>query len=212
MRKCPALKWFTPSSRRCGRRLRAIASWSDASLFGRVAGCRGADLPRLIEEPAEPRTQKRQGPPIGRAMNIRPRAGKLCDLDNPELPQLRPVSQPLKVATGMLVPASDAGGLRTTEGQPSYAHTPPPGEGFRSWPCRAAGPQRQGPYCRLRTGLERPEPAAAPTPRADHQGLPGRAGGAAVGLPQQPIRRLLPELREDRGQGASAPAARLPRR
>ena len=28
----------------------AIASWSDASLFGRVAGCRGADLPRLIEE------------------------------------------------------------------------------------------------------------------------------------------------------------------
>ena len=35
---------------------RAIASWSDAILFGRVAGCRGADLPRLIEEPAEPRT------------------------------------------------------------------------------------------------------------------------------------------------------------
>jgi hypothetical protein len=34
----------------------AIASWSDASLFGRVAGCRGADLPRLIEEPPEPRT------------------------------------------------------------------------------------------------------------------------------------------------------------
>jgi hypothetical protein len=57
------------------RRPRAIASWSDAILFGRVAGCRGADLPRLIEEPAEPRTQKRQGPPEGRAMNIRPRAG-----------------------------------------------------------------------------------------------------------------------------------------
>ena len=34
----------------------AIASWSDAIPFGRVAGCRGADLPRLIEEPAEPRT------------------------------------------------------------------------------------------------------------------------------------------------------------
>ena len=57
---------------------RAIASWSDAILFGRVAGCRGADLPRLIEEPAEPRTQKRQGPPEGRAMNIRPRAGETC--------------------------------------------------------------------------------------------------------------------------------------
>jgi hypothetical protein len=34
----------------------AIASWSDASLFGRVARCRGADLPRLIKEPPEPRT------------------------------------------------------------------------------------------------------------------------------------------------------------
>jgi len=44
---------------------RAIASWSDAILFGRVAGCRGADPPRLIEEPAELRTQKRQGPPEG---------------------------------------------------------------------------------------------------------------------------------------------------
>ena len=53
----------------------AIASWSDAIPFGRVAGCRGAYLPRLIEEPVEPRTQKRQGPPEGRAMNIRPRAG-----------------------------------------------------------------------------------------------------------------------------------------
>jgi hypothetical protein len=46
---------------------RAIASWSDAILFGRVAGCRGADLPRLIEEPAEPRTQnakaRRKGGP-----------------------------------------------------------------------------------------------------------------------------------------------------
>ena len=65
--------------------------------------------------------------------------------------------------------------------------TPPPGEGFRSRPCRAAGPQRQGPHCRLRARLERPEPPAAPTPRADHQGLPGRAAGAAVGLPQQPV-------------------------
>ena len=45
----------------------AIASWSDAIPFGRVAGCRGADLPRLIEEPAEPRTQKCQDPPQGRA-------------------------------------------------------------------------------------------------------------------------------------------------
>ena len=42
------------------------------------------DLPRLIEEPAEPRPQKRQGPPEGRAMSsgtctagaARGRAGK----------------------------------------------------------------------------------------------------------------------------------------
>ena len=62
-------------------RSRAIASWSDAILFGRVAGCRGADLPRLIEEPAEPRTQKRQGPPI-RAGHEHPAEGRgnSCDL------------------------------------------------------------------------------------------------------------------------------------
>ena len=53
----------------------AIASWSDAILFGRVAGCRGADLPRLIEEPAEPRTQKRQGPPM-RAGHEHPAEGR----------------------------------------------------------------------------------------------------------------------------------------
>ena len=56
MRKGPALKSVT--LRRDGGPVRAIASWSDAIPFGRVAGCRGADLPRLIEEPAEPRTQK----------------------------------------------------------------------------------------------------------------------------------------------------------
>jgi Helix-turn-helix domain len=65
----------------------------------------------------------------------------------------------------MLVPASDAGGLRTTEGRSSYAHTPPPGEGIRSWPSRAARPQRQGPHCDLRAGLERAEPPAAPQHR-----------------------------------------------
>ena len=53
----------------------AIASWSDASLFGRVVGCRGPDLPRLIEEPAEPRTQKRQGPPM-RAGHEHPAEGR----------------------------------------------------------------------------------------------------------------------------------------
>ena len=41
---------------------------------------------------------------------------------------------------------------------------PPPGEGFRPRPCRAAGPQRKGPHCRLRARLERPKPAA-PTHR-----------------------------------------------
>ena len=37
---------------------------------------------------------------------------------------------------------------------------PPPGEGVRPRPRRAAGPQRQGPYSGLRARLERPEPAA----------------------------------------------------
>ena len=74
MRKCPALKWFTPSSRRCGQ-LAQFASWSDAILFGRVAGCRGADLPRLIEEPAEPRTQKTPRP-AGRAGHEHPAEGR----------------------------------------------------------------------------------------------------------------------------------------
>jgi hypothetical protein len=101
-------------------------------------------------------------------MNIRPRAGATLRSDNPELPPIQARFATLKVATGMLVPAFDAGGLRTTEGQPTYAHMPPPGEGFRSWPSRAAGPQRQGPYRRLRALLQRPEPPAASTSRADH--------------------------------------------
>ena len=47
-----------------------------ATRFWQGRRLRGADPPRLIEEPAEPRTQKRQGPPEGRAMNIRPKAGE----------------------------------------------------------------------------------------------------------------------------------------
>ena len=101
MRKCPALKWFTPSSRDDAAGWQSnnsatasssppIASWSDAIPFGRVAGCRGADLPRLIEEPAEPRTQKCQDPPQGRAMNIRPRAGETHRPDNPVFPNSGP--------------------------------------------------------------------------------------------------------------------------
>ena len=43
---------------------------------------------------------------------------------------------------------------------------PPPREGVRPRPRRAAGPQRQGPHCRLRARLERPEPPAGPTQAA----------------------------------------------
>jgi hypothetical protein len=45
----------------------------------------------------------------------------------------------------------------------------------RAWSARnrQAGPHTQGP---------------------DHPRLPGRPGGVAVGLPQQPLRRLLPVL------------------
>ncbi len=75
---------------------RAIASWSDAILFGRVAGCRGADLPRLIEEPAEPRTLKRQGPPIRAGHEHPADAGETrwwC-LANPPSPNSGPFRNP----------------------------------------------------------------------------------------------------------------------
>ena len=61
----------------------------------------------------------------------------------------------------------------------------PPREAIRSRPCRAAGPQRQGPHHGLRPRLGRPTPPARPTPRPDHPRLPGGPGGAAVGLPQR---------------------------
>ena len=46
-------------------------------------------------------------------MNIRPRARATLRSDNPELPPIQARFATLKVATGMLVPAFDAGGLRT---------------------------------------------------------------------------------------------------
>ena len=39
----------------------------------------------------------------------------------------------------------------------------------------------------------------------DHPRLPGGAGGPAVGVPQRPLRLLLPELRDDRRQGGVRP-------
>jgi hypothetical protein len=44
-------------------------------------------------------------------MNIRPVGSGNCCLDNSSLPQLRPVSQDLFLAVGMLVPATDRRGL-----------------------------------------------------------------------------------------------------
>ena len=57
----------------------------------------------------------------------------------------------------------------------------PPGEGLRSRPCRPAGPQRQGPHCRLRARLGAPEQAAAPAQGPDHPRLPGRPGARCCG-------------------------------
>jgi hypothetical protein len=54
-------------------------------------------------------------------MNIRLSRGTGCCLDNSTIPQLRPVSQDLILATGMLVPASDRRGLGTAKEHPSYA-------------------------------------------------------------------------------------------
>jgi hypothetical protein len=53
-------------------------------------------------------------------MNIRPRAGETVSR-KPSIPQLRPVSQDLKLAVGMFVPALDWCGLGQTEEHPSYA-------------------------------------------------------------------------------------------
>ena len=145
-------------------------------------------------------------------MNIRPRPGKLC-ADNSELPltQARFATPKLKVATGVRVPASGLAAFGITEG-----HT-------RAMPiCRRRekvfGPGRAVPldrnakariaaYARARSVRNR-----QPRQRADHQGLPGRAGGAAVGLPQQPHWRLLPELREDRTAAAECARSTVPRR
>jgi hypothetical protein len=44
-------------------------------------------------------------------MNIRPVGAGISDLANPSFPQLRPVSQDLFLAVGMLVPATDRRGL-----------------------------------------------------------------------------------------------------
>ena len=56
--------------------------------------------------------------------------------------------------------------------------------------------------------LGRPTPPAGPTQGPDHPRLPGGAGGAAMGLPQLPLRLLLPELRGDRRQGGVRPQHR----
>ena len=85
---------------------------------------------------------------------------------------------------------------------------PPPREGVRPRPRRAAGPQRQGPHPGLRPRLGRPTPPAGPTQGPDHPRLPGGAGGPAMGLPQRPLRLLLPELRDDRRQGGVRPQHR----
>ena len=54
-------------------------------------------------------------------MNIRPSAGETRDLAIQSIPQLRPVSQDLFLAVGMLVPAPDRHGLGQTKERPSHA-------------------------------------------------------------------------------------------
>ena len=57
-------------------------------------------------------------------MNIRPRAGELLICEKLSIPYLRPVSQDLFLAVGMLVPAPDRHGLGQTKERTSYAHRP----------------------------------------------------------------------------------------
>ena len=86
------------------------------------------------------------------------------------------------------------------------------GEGVRPWPRRAAGPQRQGPHCRLRARLGPPAPPAGPEGRSPGPRRPGRPGRPAVGVPQRPLGRLLSQLRDDRREGRLCPLAPSPRR
>ena len=88
----------------------------------------------------------------------------------------------------------------------------PPREGVRPRPRRAAGPQRQGPHCRLRARLGPPAPPAGPERRSPGPRRPGRSGRPAVGVPQRPLRRLLSQLRDDRREGRLCPLAPSPRR
>ena len=62
---------------------------------------------------------------------------------------------------------------------------PPPREGVRPRPRRAAGPQRQGPHRRLRARLDRPHRQPGQHRRRHHPRLPGRSGRPAVGVPQR---------------------------
>jgi hypothetical protein len=71
---------------------------------------------------AEPRTQKCQSPPVRAGHDHPAEAGELSNLTIASLPQLRPVSQALFLAVGMLVPASSRRDLGTAKEQPSYAH------------------------------------------------------------------------------------------
>ena len=71
---------------------------------------------------AEPRTQKCQSPPVKVGHEHPARPGKLICLANRSIPQLRPVSQALILATGMLVPATDRRGLGSAKESPSHAY------------------------------------------------------------------------------------------
>jgi hypothetical protein len=56
-------------------------------------------------------------------MNIRLGPGKGMSVSRkPSIPQLRPVSQDLFLATGMLVPATDRRGLGSAKESPSHAY------------------------------------------------------------------------------------------
>ena len=89
---------------------------------------------------------------------------------------------------------------------------PPPREGVRPWPRRAAGPQRQGPHRRLQPRLGPPTPPAGPEGRRLGPCRPGRSGRPAVGVSQRPLgRAAFPATRRSPGRPA-VPAPPSPRR
>ena len=99
---------------------RALGPWSDASRVCQPHKLTRCRFRRADRGAAEPRTQKCQSPPVkvGHAHPGRCRGNALSCKSS--FPHIVPVSQPLKLATGVFVPATDRCGLGAAKEHPSH--------------------------------------------------------------------------------------------